>query len=262
MWGITFEIHFGGNVVTSPWGPVTLYGGLWAGLGHKESAIDTRVWHKSSTNQVWCCRIREPWKGKLCEMFYVYVMAVYTFICIYIYIYPSVGIINNSIFTDFWHLLIVINISIFIDLWELLIYLTHLTLLMPYGTKSMASCKKDLNPLLTHWGYVFLALTHQNVHFSSNQLLYSYTNPCSTSRSNTVMIVIYPTASAHKRVLMCPPYKIISYLQYGTLRFVSFHLTLLHPLHSPWHHTTSNRWLSARLQYLQCVSTGDTAVLL
>ena len=29
----------------------------------------------------------------------------------------------------------------------------------------------------------------------------------------------------------------------------------------PWPLTTSHPWLSARLQYLQCVSTGDTAVL-
>ena len=28
--------------------------------------------------------------------------------------------------------------------------------------KSMAQCKKDVTPLLMHWSYVFLALTHRN----------------------------------------------------------------------------------------------------
>ena len=29
--------------------------------------------------------------------------------------------------------------------------------------KSIGQCKKDITPLLMHWSYVFLALTHQNV---------------------------------------------------------------------------------------------------
>ena len=28
--------------------------------------------------------------------------------------------------------------------------------------KSMGLCKKDITPLLTHWSYVFLAITHRN----------------------------------------------------------------------------------------------------
>ena len=41
----------------------------------------------------------------------------------------------------------------------------------PSGIISMGWCKKDVTPLLTHWCYVFLALTHRSgqhwVHFSS-----------------------------------------------------------------------------------------------
>ena len=32
-------------------------------------------------------------------------------------------------------------------------------------------------------------------------------------------------------------------------------------LASQWHHVKSSRWFSARLQYLQCIINGDTAVL-
>ena len=34
--------------------------------------------------------------------------------------------------------------------------------------KSMGWCKKDITPLLTHWSYIFLALTHRNVHMKQN----------------------------------------------------------------------------------------------
>ena len=30
----------------------------------------------------------------------------------------------------------------------------------------MGQCKKDITPLLTHWSYVFLALTHQYVKYT------------------------------------------------------------------------------------------------
>ena len=32
-----------------------------------------------------------------------------------------------------------------------------------YDTMSMDQCKKDVTPLLTHWSYVFLTLTHRYV---------------------------------------------------------------------------------------------------
>ena len=34
--------------------------------------------------------------------------------------------------------------------------------LQPKHMKSMGECKKDVTPLLTHWSYIFLALTHRN----------------------------------------------------------------------------------------------------
>ena len=35
--------------------------------------------------------------------------------------------------------------------------------LVPHGSidNTMGYCKKDITPLLTHWSYVFLALTHR-----------------------------------------------------------------------------------------------------
>ena len=39
--------------------------------------------------------------------------------------------------------------------------LTHWGLGISYQ-KSMGLCKKDITPLLTHWSYVFLALTHRS----------------------------------------------------------------------------------------------------
>ena len=34
---------------------------------------------------------------------------------------------------------------------------------MQWYVESMGECKKDVTPLLTHWSYVFLPLTHRNV---------------------------------------------------------------------------------------------------
>ena len=37
---------------------------------------------------------------------------------------------------------------------------------MYYLQYSMGQCKRDVTPLLTHWCYVFLALTHQSVDYN------------------------------------------------------------------------------------------------
>ena len=41
-----------------------------------------------------------------------------------------------------------------------------------WNTISMSKCKKDVTPLLTHWSYDFLALTHRYM-FSSTVTIYS-----------------------------------------------------------------------------------------
>ena len=41
---------------------------------------------------------------------------------------------------------------------------------------SMGLCKKDVTPLLTHWSYVFLALTHR-YGIESSDWFKSFTNP-------------------------------------------------------------------------------------
>ena len=42
----------------------------------------------------------------------------------------------------------------------------------------MGLCKKDVTPLLTHWGYIFLALTHRHVS-SEAEILFGVAAPAS-----------------------------------------------------------------------------------
>ena len=65
---------------------------------------------------------------------------------------------------------------------------------------AMGQCKKDVTPLLTHWSYIFLALTHW---FADNNLFGYYTT---TKLLGGILVSLRPPVcpSVHPSRLPCP----------------------------------------------------------
>ena len=66
---------------------------------------------------------------------------------------------------------------------------------------SMGLCKKDITPVLTHWSYVFLALTHRSVNWEYI-LQFNYMGPLPAS-CHMPMINIYQAGSSERSRALC-----------------------------------------------------------
>ena len=72
------------------------------------------------------------------------------------------------------------------------LYINFLLYCIALGTfESMVWCKTDVTPSLTHWSYVFLALTHRNDIYIFYYFLYNVINSLHPSKSATKIYQSY-----------------------------------------------------------------------
>ena len=74
---------------------------------------------------------------------------------------------------------------------------------MPLKHISIGQCKKDVTPLLTHWSYVFLALTHRFIHVTDKIEIqvptFSVLGPGPFNRKNMVFLIWKTTMLWNKK---------------------------------------------------------------
>ena len=74
--------------------------------------------------------------------------------------------VRDKLNRDWWHIYTSVDLakrSFDENVFENVVYKMAATLFKHQrDIRSMGSCKKDVTPLLTHWSYVFLALTHRD----------------------------------------------------------------------------------------------------
>ena len=166
--------------------------------------------------------------------------------------------------------------------------------------------QENVTPLLTHWSYVFLALTHRyDIELAVSAIVGSdngVSRAVPSLYQNQCRLIFHPDGRYEvsfvnifeKTDVIMAPHRISSdnYLMgHGSfwlmLRIWRWQYVLrqrnplgLLPNWCPWGTPASqsqichnlqgkkivnallqSRWLSTRMQYLQCVSTGDTAIL-